>query len=80
MQEIFNAISTIGFPIAAFVLVWWDGRKREDRINEESKIREDKLLVALQESTKAQTETSAAMRETAEAMTRLADAINSREV
>lgn len=73
MQEIFNAISTIGFPIAAFVLVWWDGRKREDRINEESKTREDKLLVALQESTKAQTETAAAM-------TRLADAINSREV
>lgn len=73
MQDIFNAISTIGFPIAAFVLIWWDGRKREDRINEESKTREDKLLVALQESTKAQTETAAAM-------TRLADAINSREV
>ena len=73
MQEIFNAISTIGFPIAAFVLVWWDGRKREDRINEESKAREDKLLVALQESTRAQTETAAAM-------TRLADAINNREV
>lgn len=73
MQEIFNAISTIGFPIAAFVLVWWDGRTREDRINEESKAREDKLLVALQESTRAQTETAAAM-------TRLADAINNREV
>ena len=73
MQEIINAISTIGFPIAAFLLVWWDGRKREDRINEESKTREDKLLVALQESTKAQAETSAAMN-------RLADAINSREV
>lgn len=73
MQEIFNAISTIGFPIAAFVLVWWDGRKREDRINEESKIREDKLLHALQESTKAQAETSAAL-------SRLADAINKKEV
>lgn len=73
MENIVNVISTIGFPIAAFLLVWWDGRKREDRINEESKAREDKLLVALQESTKAQTETAAAM-------TRLADAINSREV
>ena len=73
MDTIINAISTIGFPIAAFLLVWWDGRKREDRINEESKSREDKLLVALQESTRAQTETAAAM-------TRLADAINNREV
>lgn len=73
MENIVNVISTIGFPIAAFLLVWWDGRKREDRINEESKAREDKLLVALQESTRAQTETAAAM-------TRLADAINSREV
>lgn len=73
MQEIVNLISTIGFPIAAFLLVWWDGRKREDRINEESKAREDKLLNALQDSTKAQTENAAAL-------TRLADAINAREV
>lgn len=73
MQEIINAISTIGFPIAAFLLVWWDGRKREDRINEESKAREDKLLVALQDSTRAQTETAAAMN-------RLADAITNKEV
>lgn len=73
MQEVINVISTIGFPIAAFLLVWWDGRKREDRINEESKAREDKLLIALQESTKAQTDNAAAL-------TRLADAINSREV
>ena len=73
MQDIVNMISTIGFPMAAFLLVWWDGRKREDRINEESRTREDKLLVALQDSTRAQTETAAAM-------TRLADAINNKEV
>ena len=73
MQEIINAISTIGFPIAAFLLVWWDGRKREDRINEESKAREDTLLIALQDSTRAQTETAAAMN-------RLADAITNKEV
>lgn len=73
MQEIVNLISQIGFPIAAFLLVWWDGRKREDRINEESKAREDKLLNALQDSTQAQTENAAAL-------TRLADAINAREV
>lgn len=73
MQDVVNLISTIGFPIAAFLLVWWDGRKREDRINEESKTREDKLLTALQDSTKAQTENAAAL-------TRLADAINAREV
>lgn len=73
MQDIVNMVSTIGFPIAAFLLVWWDGRKREDRINEESKAREDKLLVALQDSTKAQTENAAAL-------VRLADAINNREV
>lgn len=73
MQDVVNIISTIGFPIAAFLLVWWDGRKREDRINEESKEREDKLLIALQDSTKAQTENAAAL-------ARLADAINNREV
>lgn len=73
MQDIVNMVSTIGFPIAAFLLVWWDGRKREDRINEESKAREDKLLIALQDSTKAQTENAAAL-------VRLADAINNREV
>lgn len=73
MQEVVNLISTIGFPIAAFLLVWWDGRKREDRINEESKAREDKLLSALQDSTRAQTENAAALG-------RLADAINAKEV
>lgn len=73
MQEVVNLISTIGFPIAAFLLVWWDGREREDRINEESKAREDKLLTALQDSTKAQADNAAALQ-------RLADAINKREV
>lgn len=73
MQEAAQLISTIGFPIAAFLLVWWDGRKREDRINEESKAREDKLLVALQDSTRAQSDNAAAL-------TRLADAINNKEV
>lgn len=73
MQEVAQLISTIGFPIAAFLLVWWDGRKREDRINEESKAREDKLLVALQDSTRAQSDNAAAL-------TRLADAINNKEV
>lgn len=73
MQDIVNLISSIGFPIAAFLLVWWDGRKREDRINEESKAREDKLLLALQENTRAQTENAAAL-------ARLADAINNKEV
>ena len=73
MQEIAQMISTIGFPIGAFILVWWDGRKREDRINEESKAREDKLLAALDGSTRAQMEN-------ASALTRLADAINNKEV
>lgn len=73
MQDIVNIITTVGFPIAAFLLVWWDGRKREDRLNQENNAREDRLLLALQESTKAQTENAAAL-------SRLADAINSREV
>ena len=73
MQDIANIITTVGFPIAAFLLVWWDGRKREDRLNQENTAREDRLLLALQESTKAQTENAAAL-------SRLADAINAREV
>lgn len=73
MQDIVNIITTVGFPIAAFLLVWWDGRKREDRLNKENNAREDRLLMALQESTKAQTENAAAL-------SRLADAINAREV
>ena len=73
MQDIVNIITTVGFPIAAFLLVWWDGRKREDRLNHENNAREDRLLLALQESTKAQTENAAAL-------SRLADAINAREV
>lgn len=73
MQDIVNIITTVGFPIAAFLLVWWDGRKREDRLNQENNAREDRLLLALQESTKAQTENAAAL-------SRLADAINAREV
>lgn len=73
MQDIANIITTVGFPIAAFLLVWWDGRKREDRLNQENNAREDRLLLALQESTKAQTENAAAL-------SRLADAINAREV
>lgn len=73
MQDIVNIITTVGFPIAAFLLVWWDGRKREDRLNQENNAREDRLLLALQESTKAQTEN-------ASALSRLADAINAREV
>lgn len=73
MQDIANIITTVGFPIAAFLLVWWDGRKREDRLNQENNAREDRLLQALQESTKAQTENAAAL-------SRLADAINAREV
>lgn len=73
MQEVMQIISTVGFPIAAFLLVWWDGRKREDRLNEESNDREARILAALQDSTRAQTEASAAL-------ARLADAINAREV
>lgn len=73
MQDFVNIITTVGFPIAAFLLVWWDGRKREDRLNQENNAREDRLLLALQESTKAQTEN-------ASALSRLADAINAREV
>ena len=73
MQDIINIITTVGFPIAAFLLVWDDGRKREDRLNEENNAREDRLLMALQDSTKAQAENAAAL-------SRLADAINAREV
>lgn len=73
MQDIVTIITTVGFPIAAFLLVWWDGRKREDRLNQENNAREDRLLLALQESTKAQAENAAAL-------SRLADAINAREV
>ncbi len=73
MQDVVNIITTVGFPIAAFLLVWWDGRKREDRLNQENNGREDRLLLALQESTKAQAENAAAL-------SRLADAINAREV
>ena len=73
MQDIINIITTVGFPIAAFLLVWYDGRKREDRLNEENNAREDRLLLALQDSTKAQAENAAAL-------SRLADAINAREV
>lgn len=73
MQDIVNIITTVGFPIAAFLLIWWDGRKREDRLNQENNAREDRLLLALQDSTKAQAENAAAL-------SRLADAINAREV
>ena len=73
MQDIINIITTVGFTIAAFLLVWYDGRKREDRLNEENNAREDRLLLALQDSTKAQAENAAAL-------SRLADAINAREV
>lgn len=73
MQDIVNIVTTVGFPIAAFLLVWWDGRKREDRLNQENNAREDRLLLALQDSTKAQAENAAAL-------SRLADAINAREV
>lgn len=73
MQEIITIITQVGFPIAACLALWWDGRKREDRLTAENNAREDKLLAAIQDATRAQTETSAAL-------TRLADAINNREV
>lgn len=73
MNEVVQIITQVGFPIAACLALWWDGRKREDRITDENNRREEKLLSALQDSTRAQTENAAAL-------TRLADAINNREV
>jgi hypothetical protein len=73
MGDIVQIITQVGFPIAACLALWWDGRKREDRITAENNAREDKLLTALEKSTAAQVENAAAL-------TRLADAINQREV
>lgn len=73
MDTAVQLITQVGFPIAACLALWWDGRKREDRITEENNKREDKLLLALQDSTRAQADNAAAL-------TRLADAINNREV
>lgn len=73
VNEIVQIITQVGFPIAACLGLWWDGRKREDRITAENNRREEKLLTALQESTRAQTENAAAL-------TRLADAINNKGV
>lgn len=73
MDTAVQLITQVGFPIAACLALWWDGRKREDRITQENNKREDKLLLALQDSTRAQAENAAAL-------TRLADAITNREV
>ena len=73
MQEIIQMITQVGFPIAACLGLWWSGYKREEKITQENNAREDKLLQAIQDATRAQTENAAAL-------TRLADAINSREV
>lgn len=50
MDEIIQLITQVGFPIAACVAVWLDGRKRED-----------KLMGMLQLNTEAMTQTSAAL-------------------
>lgn len=73
MGDIVAIITQVGFPIAACLALWWDGRKREDRITAENNAREDKLLTALEKSTAAQVENAAAL-------ARLADAINKKEV
>lgn len=50
MDEIIQIITQVGFPIAACVAVWLDGRKRED-----------KLMAMLQLNTEAMSQTSAAL-------------------
>jgi hypothetical protein len=50
MDEIIQLITQVGFPIAACVAVWLDGRKRED-----------KLLAQLEKSTDAMTRTASAL-------------------
>lgn len=50
MDEIIQLITQVGFPIAACVAVWLDGRKRED-----------KLLTQLEKSTDAMTRTASAL-------------------
>lgn len=50
MDEIIQLITQVGFPIAACVAVWFDGRKRED-----------KLMDQLAISTEAMTKTAAAL-------------------
>ena len=73
MQEFISVITQVGFPIAACLGLWWVGWKREDHMTQENNAREDKLLAAIQDATRAQTENAAAL-------SRLADAINNREV
>lgn len=50
MDGIIQLITQVGFPIAACVAVWLDGRKRED-----------KLLAQLEKSTDAMTRTASAL-------------------
>ena len=50
MDEIIQLITQVGFPIAACVAVWLDGRKREER-----------LLAQLEKSTAAMAQTAAAL-------------------
>lgn len=50
MDEIIQLITQVGFPIAACVAVWLDGRKREE-----------KLMLQLEKSTEAMTKTAAAL-------------------
>lgn len=50
MQDIIQLITQVGFPIAACVAVWLDGRKREE-----------KLMTMLEKNTEAMTSTAAAL-------------------
>lgn len=50
MDEVIQLITQVGFPIAACVAVWLDGRKREE-----------KLMTQLEKSTEAMTRTAAAL-------------------
>lgn len=50
MDEVIQLITQVGFPIAACVAVWLDGRKREE-----------KLMTQLEKSTEAMTKTAAAL-------------------
>lgn len=50
MDDVIQLITQVGFPIAACVAVWLDGRKREE-----------KLMTQLEKSTEAMTKTAAAL-------------------